>query len=412
MHILYMVQYFNSPDDPGGSRAYEFARRWAAVGHRVTLLAGDLNHKTLTTIRLPTVPPVGVRVVRVKTYNRIRGSYARRIANFLSYAMGAILKSLTISQVDVVYASSTPLTTGAAGFIVALLKRARFVFEVRDLWPESAVVAGVLKRGLFVRLIEQVERFLYVRADTLVALSAGIQTGIIERGGAASKVVLVPNGMDDWMVDMPLEPTANFPLDTQHHFVGTYIGALGRWNSLETVLETAKILEGSRIRFLIVGDGDHRDELRHHAARLGLTNTTFHGPVPKNQVLGYLAASDVSVMCTWPHPFLGTVLQNKIFDYMAASRPIVAAVHGELAALIETADCGWVVSPGDPIALARVCLELASTDPSVLRRKGANGREFVERHYRRSHLADRALAAATSTVHHPPDPTPHYSVEP
>ena len=119
-----------------------------------------------------------------------------------------------------------------------------------------------------------------------------------------------------------------------------------------------------------------------------------------------------AVMCTWPHPFLGTVLQNKIFDYMAASRPIVAAVHGELAALIETADCGWVVSPGAPIALARVCLELASTDPSVLRRKGANGREFVERHYRRSHLADRALAAATSTVHHPPDPTPHYSVEP
>ncbi len=116
MHILYMVQYFNSPDDPGGSRAYEFARRWAAVGHRVTLLAGDLNHKTLTTITSPTVAPVGVRVVRVRTYNRIRGSYARRIANFLSYAIGATLKSLRISRVDVVYASSTPLTTGAAGF--------------------------------------------------------------------------------------------------------------------------------------------------------------------------------------------------------------------------------------------------------------------------------------------------------
>ena len=290
----------------------------------MTLVAGDLNHKTLSTITTPTVAPDGVRIIRVRTYNRIRGSYARRIANFLSYAIGATLKSLTISRVDVVYASSTPLTTGAAGFIVSLLKRARFVFEVRDLWPESAVVAGVLKRGLFVRLIERVERFLYARADTLVALSAGIQAGIIERGGAAGTVVLVPNGMDDWMVDAAIEPIANFPLDAEDHFVCTYIGALGRWNSLETLLEAAKILEGSRVRFLIVGDGDHRDELRRHAARLGLTNTVFHGPVPKNQVLAYLAASHAAVLCTWPDPFLGTVLQNKIFDYMASSRPIVA----------------------------------------------------------------------------------------
>jgi glycosyltransferase involved in cell wall biosynthesis len=134
--------------------------------------------------------------------------------------------------------------------------------------------------------------------------------------------------------------------------------------------------------------------------------------VPKNQVLGYLAGSHVCVLCTWPHPFLGTVLQNKIFDYMAASRPIVAAVHGELAALIDTADCGWVVSPGDPDALARICLDLASTDASVLRAKGANGRAFVDRHYRRSHLADRALAAMTSTMPRSPGSPAHYSLEP
>ena len=115
MHILYMVQYFNSPDDPGGSRAYEFAQRWAAAGHKVTLLAGNLNHKTLSTITSPTISPVGVTLVRVRTYNRIRGSYVRRIANFLSFGFGATLKALTIPGVDFVYASSTPLTTGVAG---------------------------------------------------------------------------------------------------------------------------------------------------------------------------------------------------------------------------------------------------------------------------------------------------------
>ena len=396
MHILYMVQYFNSPDDPGGSRAYEFARRWAVVGHKVTLLAGDLNHKTLSTITSPTVSPVGVTVVRVRTYNKIRGSYVRRIANFLSFAVGATLKALTIPRVDVVYASSTPLTTGVAGFIVAFVKRARFVFEIRDLWPESAIVAGVLRRGLLVRIIEYAERFLYARADTLVALTAGIQKGIIERGGAASKVVLVPNGMDDWMVDMPLRPIANFPLDTNRHFVCTYVGALGRWNGLETILEAAKILEGSRVRFLIVGDGDHRDELRKQMATLGLTNVVFHEPVPKKEVLGYLAASHLCVLCTWPHPFHRLMLPNKIFDYMAAASPVVAAAHGELAELIESADCGWVVTPGAPEELARICLQLSATDLHLLRRKGANGRVFVERHYKRSQLADHALDAATS----------------
>ena len=108
------------------------------------------------------------------------------------------------------------------------------------------------------------------------------------------------------MIDLPIRPIANFPLDMGHHFVCTYVGALGRWNSLETLLESAQILEGSRVRFLIIGDGDHRDALRKHAETLGLTNVVFHGPVPKKQVLD-MAASRVCVLCTWPHPFLGTV---------------------------------------------------------------------------------------------------------
>ena len=395
MHILYMVQYFNSPADPGGSRAYEFARRWAESGHRVTLLAGNMNHKTLSTITTATETPPGVRLVRVRTYNNIRGNFAKRIANFLSYAVQATLRALTVPRVDLVYASSTPLTTGAAGYAVSLLKRTRFAFEVRDLWPESAVVAGVLKRGVVVRLVEHVERFLYARADTLVALSAGIRDGIIERGGAADKVVLVPNGMDDWMMEVPLDPVPDFPVDTTQHFVCTYIGALGRWNSLETLLDAAKIVEGSRVRFLIVGDGDHRDALKRYATDLRLTNVVFHDPIPKTQVLGYLASSHVSVLCTWPDPFLGTVLQNKIFDYMAAARPILGAVHGELAGVIEAADCGWVVAPGDAQALARKCLDLSRAEREVLRRHGANGREYVEQHYRRSRLADAAINAAS-----------------
>lgn len=395
MRILYMVQYFNSPDEPGGSRAWEFAGRWAAQGHEVTLLAGNLNHKTLSTIRTPTATPRGVKVVRVPTFNRIRGSYARRIVNFVSYAVCATIRALTLPKADVVYASSTPLTTGAAGWLVAQLKRTRYVFEVRDLWPESAIVAGVLRRGAFVRLIERVERFLYARADTLVALSEGIRVGIVARGGAPEKVVLIPNGADDSTIDAPIQPVPSFPIDTSRHFVCAYVGALGRWNSLETVLDAAQRLDGEhdRVRFLLVGDGDHRDALRKQADALQLSNVVFHGAIPKKHVLEYLAASHICVLCTWPDEFLGTVLQNKIFDYMAAGRPVVAAAQGELAALVEAADCGWVTPPGDADALARLCLMLSTADPELLLRKGANGRAHVEQHYRRSRLADHALDA-------------------
>jgi glycosyltransferase involved in cell wall biosynthesis len=206
-------------------------------------------------------------------------------------------------------------------------------------------------------------------------------------------VVLVPNGTDDWTIDQPIRPTPNFPVDTDRYFVCTYVGALGRWNSLETLLDCARLLEGSRVRFLIVGDGDHRDALRKRAETLGLTNVVFHGAIPKKQVLEYLAASHACVLCTWRDPFLGTVLQNKIFDYMAAGRPVVAAAQGELAALVAMADCGWVTSPEDPDELARICLELSTAEPQVLQRRGANGRAFVEQHYRRSQLADHALDA-------------------
>ena len=160
LHILYIVQYFNRPDEPGGSRPYQFARQWAARGHRVTVLTSNLNHKTLSSTDGVNLDD-GFSVIRVRTYNQIRGSFGRRIVNFLSFAATAFFRALRIRHVDLVYASSTPLTTGLAGCLVSTVKRCPFYFEVRDLWPESAVVAGALKPGWVVQIIEWFERLFY-----------------------------------------------------------------------------------------------------------------------------------------------------------------------------------------------------------------------------------------------------------
>ena len=212
LHILYIVQYFDHPDVPGGSRAYQFARHWAARGHRVTVLTSNLNYNTLSSVTEVKVTD-DVFVIRVPTYNRIRGSYGRRILNFLSFAALALARVPWVDHVDLVYASSTPLTTGLVGYLAGAMKRRPFCFEVRDLWPESAIVAGALKDGRTVRLIEWFEKLLYRKAVKVIALTEGIRAGVIAKGKAPADVLFVPNGMDDWMLDVHPAVPSEYPFD-------------------------------------------------------------------------------------------------------------------------------------------------------------------------------------------------------
>ena len=385
-HILYVVQYFNDPSEPGGSRPHQFARAWAALGHQVTVITSNLNHKTLTRTN-HTSSIDGVTIRRVRTYNAIRAGFRHRIVNFLSFALMATLQGLKVRHVDLVYASSTPLTTGLAGCLLGAIKRVPFYFEVRDLWPESAVVAGALTNPTVIRTIEFFERLFYRRAKKVIALTEGIRAGVVAKGKAAEDVLFVPNGMDDWMLEATPMPAADSPFDPSQHFICAYVGAHGRWNKLETILEAAERLRGTKVRFLLVGDGDYKPELQRCAAERQLDNVFFHDAVPKRRILDYLAAAHVGVICTWDHEFQRMVLANKVFDYMAAGCPIVAAAVGETAALVERADCGWSVPPERPDDLARLLARLCELSPAALRQKGSNGRAYVGKHYLRSELA-------------------------
>ena len=287
------------------------------------------------------------------------------------------------------YASSTPLTTGLAGYVVSTLKRRPFYFEVRDLWPESAVVAGALKPGWMVRIIEWFERLFYRRAVKVIALTEGIRIGVIAKGKKPADVLFVPNGVDDWMLDVKPTVPSGYPFDHGSHFICTYIGAHGRWNKIETILEAAKILEGTRVRFLLIGDGDFKAELKRYAASLQLKNVCFFDAVPKRRVFDYLNQSHVALICTWNHEFQRMVLANKVFDYLAAGCPVIAAARGETEALLERAGGGWVVPPEQPGRLAALLSDVASLPSAELAKRGARGREYVRQHFLRSDLADR-----------------------
>ena len=400
LHILYVVQYFNQPDEPGGSRPYQFARHWAARGHRVTVLTSNLNHKTLKTVT-GTTTECGFTVIRVRTYNNIRGSMRRRFINFLSFAAMATIRAMRVGRVDLVYASSTPLTTGLAGCAIGMLKRRPFYFEVRDLWPRSAVVAGVLREGAFVRCVEWFERLFYRRAVKVIALTEGISEGVIAAGKNPADVILVPNGMDDWMIDVHPSVPSRYPFDPARDFICTYIGAHGRWNKIETILEAARLLGDTHVQFLLVGDGDHKGALQSYARSLGLTNVTFLDAIPKQHVIDYLNQSHVAIICTWDHEFQRMVLANKVFDYLAAGCPVIAAARGETEGLINRSGGGWTVPPEQPEQLAALIRQLTGLPREELSLRGKRGREYVQHHYLRSVLADqlqRTFVGATDAA--------------
>ncbi len=398
MRILYFVQYFNLPDEAGGSRAYQFARAWAADGHQVTVVTGAVNYKTMSIPekyrgRLISEETVdGVRLLRVWAYPEVRGSLKKRYVNFLSYALMAMVASIfRAGRADLVYASSTPLSVGAPGFFAAWTRRVPFVFEVRDLWPQSAVVAGALRPDArIVRLAASFARFLYRRASRVVAVTRGIVRGLLAEGVDESRILLAPNGVDDWMLAIEPDP-GSVPTD---RFEIVYAGAHGPWNGLMQILDAASLLRyHPEIRFAFIGDGDQRDALVARAREEGLSCVAFEGTLSKREAFQRLQTASASIVVAWDHPFQRMILANKIFDYLAAGRPILVAAHGEMAELVEEAEAGIVVAPERPDLLADAIRRMAALPPEKLAAMGLRGRRHVIARYQRPMIA-RLLSSA------------------
>jgi glycosyltransferase involved in cell wall biosynthesis len=227
----------------------------------------------------------------------------------------------------------------------------------------------------------------------VIAVHEGIRDGVIAKGKNPADVLFVPHGVDDWMLEIKPEVPAGYPFNHNRHFICTYIGAHGRWNGNETILDAAQRLTGTRIRFLLIGDGDHKRELVQYAKRLQLDNVHFLDAIPKRRVFDYLSLSHVALICAWDHQFHGMLVANKVFDYLAAGCPVVAATRGATVTLLSRSGGGWSVPPERPDRLAELLRELASMPAEELQSRGARGRDYVRRYFLRSELADRLQRA-------------------
>jgi len=396
MHILLIHQAFVSIDEPGGTRHHELAYYLAERGHQVTVIASPISYLTgkadAETPKRQQIGPGGrVTILRAYTYKALHRSFVHRVFSFLSFMVSSFLTGWRVPRIDLVWGTSPPIFQGVTAWAIARLKRVPLLFEVRDLWPAFAIQVGVLQQPLLIYLSEWLERFLYRKADRLVVNSPGFIEHVKERG--AGQVDLAPNGSDVRMFD----PNASGIVFRQKYglegkYVALYAGAHGLSNDLGVALQAAdRLSDRPEIVIVLLGDGKEKAALMAQAEAMGLDNVYFIPPIPKTEMGVALAAADACIAILKPIPLYGTVYPNKVFDYMAAARPVILAIDGVIREVVEKAEAGVYTPPGEPEALAETIRKLAD-DVEGGRRMGVNGRRCVENHFDRSVLAEKLVS--------------------
>lgn len=400
MHILFLSDNFPPEVNAPAARTYEHARLWARGGDRVTVLTGAPNFPTGKVFdgyrnRLFQQETMdGIEVRRVWSYITANEGFLRRSLDYASYMASASVAAPFVRDVDVVAATSPQFFTACAGYFAARMLRKPFVFELRDLWPESIRAVGALREGRLLNGLERMEMFLYRKATSVVSVTESFRRNLISRGVDGAKVHVVTNGADlNLFTPQRRNEELAARLGLAGAFVVGYVGTHGMAHALETLLKAAERLgadpEGGRVRFLFLGDGAAKAMLKAAAAAAGLTNVIFLDSVPRSDVAQYWSLLDAAIIHLKKTPLFETVIPSKLFECMAMGIPVLHGVRGESAAIVETEGVGLTFEPEDAESLSQNVLSLMRR-PDLLRQFSARGPGAAAR-YDRKALAARML---------------------
>jgi glycosyltransferase involved in cell wall biosynthesis len=346
----------------------------------------------------------GIRVIRVWTYITANEGFAKRTLDYLSYMVTGFLASLWVRRVDVVVGTSPQFFTVCAAYVTGLFKRVPWVFELRDIWPESIRVVGAMKQSKVLDLLERVELFLYRKASAIVSVTHAFRTSLMRRSVNGDKIQVVTNGVDTSRFsprDKDTDLLQQYGL--QGKFVAGYIGTHGLAHALDTLLDAAKALKaapgGDRFRIIMLGDGANKAALCQRAKDEGLDNVIFVDSVSKDQVVRYWSLLDASIIHLKKDQLFTTVIPSKLFECMGMAIPVLHGVEGESAGIVTREDVGLLFEPENPEALVDGLQRLAD-DPELLARFKANGPVGAQR-YDRSSLAAKMLQILTEQTGKP-----------
>lgn len=399
MKILFVSHYFPPEVNAPANRTHEHCRRWVQDGHEVTLITGVPNHPrgrifpgySNRWIQEETID--GIRVIRTWMYLTPNSGFLRRVANYLLFAVTAVLASPRAERPDVVVATSPQFFVGVAGAIIARLKRSPFVLEIRDLWPKSIVELGQLRPGPILSALEALERWLYRSADGVVVNTRTFHDHITARGVASASIELVYNGIDPALFKpRPKNQDLLAKHGLENRFTIAYVGTLGLAHGLTLLVDVAERLAARpEIQFVLIGDGADREKLEADVARRGLENVHMLGLQPRDAMPDWIASIDVLLVMLRDLPVFETVIPSKIFEFLAQERPVILSAKGEIRRMMEEAGGALVIDPevADQLVAA---IEEVIANPEAAGRRAAAGRRWVEAGFLRDDLARKMSA--------------------
>ncbi len=403
MKILLIHQYFLEKDDPGGSRFNEMTKVWVKEGHQVTVLCGMLNY---VTGKVPakykgrythtSYYEKNLRVVRSHVSSNYNSNFFGRLWAYFSFVVSSIYAGLfKASRHDIIVVTSPPLFVGITAYVISRLRRVPFIFEVRDLWPESAIDTGVITNKLIIKFAFWFESFVYKKARLINVLTPAFREKLVSvKNVQSEKVIFIPNAADFSLSDRLLKEFDVEKFKEEQgldgKFVVTYAGAHGVANHLMQLLEAAELIDDQNVLIQFVGDGMEKRKLIEAAKVKKLRNVRFVDAVPKSEVFKYIIASDMGASVLKKVDTFKTIYSNKTFDYMACQRPVLLAIDGVSRELVESADCGIYAEPENARAIADAIIRAKKYHVDFLE-KGKNGYRYAKENFDRLVLAKKYL---------------------
>ena len=410
MKILLIHQYFLEEDDYGGSRWNEITKVWTDNGHQVTVLAG-MMHYTGSRKRpeykgkyCVKKQQGNVTVWRSYVSDSYNKSYIGRMYAYFSFVFSSVYSGLfkAREKYDLILVTSPPLFVGVTAYILSLFKRIPLIFEIRDLWPESAIDTGVLSNKTIVKMAYLFEKFIYKRAKLINVLTPAFRDKLIqEKNVPKEKIILIPNAADFSLSDELLN-TFDVEMfkkenDLEDCFVITYVGAHGVANHLDQILNTAERLKDTNVLFLLIGEGMEKPRLKKLSEEKNLNNVRFIDAVPKTEAFKYILASDMGTSVLKKVDTFKTIYSNKTFDYMACKKPILMAIDGVSRELLERANAGSFVEPENDEDFEQKIREYL-TNPQRLLEEGESGYNYAKIHFDREVLANKYISILKNDV--------------
>lgn len=401
MKILLIHQYYKDEDVTGGARFNEMTRVWKEKGHDITVISGNLissGKKEEYKGKFVTRKEInGIEIWKCHVSESYNVNFLGRLWAYFSFVFSGTYAGLfkVKGNFDVIVVTSPPLFVGITAYIMSLFKRVPLVFEVRDLWPESAIDTGVLKNKSIIKFAYWFEKFIYRKATKINVLTpAFFKILRDEKKVPENKLMMIPNAADFAISEEILISTDRKKLREEKgwddKFVITYVGAHGVANGLTQILETAKMLRDTNVLFVLVGTGMEKMKLKKLVEEDNIGNVLFFDPVPKKEIFKFIIASDMGTSVLLKNDTFKTVYSNKTFDYMSCKTPILMVIDGVSRELVEEADAGVFVEPENPKdfeAKIRYYLQ----NPELIQRQGENGYRFAKENFDREKLAEKYL---------------------